>query len=194
MSVNHNKDAALDQALNLFWTKGFASTSIKDLERATGMHPGSIYAAFGSKAKLYCLSLERYALQLNDKRAQLMASAASPLQGLADFILRAHPLSNADAPLPVCFLVKATLESGLDDGSIHDKINEMLTRNEALFEDVFEQAIAAGELSQASNPKKLARQLSADLAGLCFYALREDEPTVINEMITDLADRVRQSR
>jgi hypothetical protein len=33
--------------------------------------------------------------------------------------------------------------------------------------------------------------LSADLAGLCFYALRETDAGVIKEMVSDLADRVR---
>jgi len=191
MNVSHDKDMALDQALELFWTKGYASTSLKDLERATGMHPGSLYAAFGSKAKLYCLSLERYASRLNKMRAELQAQSDSPLEGLSQFILRAHPLSDADAPLPVCYLVKATLETSQGNQAIDDKLSELLTQNDATFADMFRLAIDAGELPVQSDAKKLARQLSADLAGLCFYALREDDAEVIKEMVGDLAKRVR---
>ncbi|MCP4208635.1 MAG: TetR/AcrR family transcriptional regulator [Shimia sp.] len=189
--MSHDKDMALDQALELFWTKGYASTSLKDLERATGMHPGSLYAAFGSKAKLYCLSLERYASRLNQMRAELQAQSDSPLEGLSQFILRAHPLSDADAPLPVCYLVKATLETSQGNQAIDDKLSELLTQNDATFADMFRQAIDAGELPEQSDAKKLARQLSADLAGLCFYALREDDAKLIKEMVGDLATRVR---
>jgi AcrR family transcriptional regulator len=191
MNTNHDKDAALDQALDLFWRKGFASTSLKDLERATGMHPGSLYAAFGSKANLYCKSMERYADQLNSARAALLAAAPSPLRGLADFIENAHPLSDGNAPLPVCFFVKATLETSQGNDSITAKLGELLTANDALFEDVFRKAVKVGELPKTSDPKKRARQLSADLAGLCFFALREKDPKVIEEMVSDLADRVR---
>ncbi len=191
MNVSHDKEAALDQALELFWTKGYASTSLKDLERATGMHPGSLYAAFGSKAKLYCLSLERYATRLNHLRAELQAQAGSPLEGLAQFILRAHPLSDANAPLPVCYLVKATLETSQGNQAIEDKLSELLMQNDAIFADVFQQAIDAGELPTHSDAAKLARQLSADLAGLCFYALREKDAEVIKDMVGDLAARVR---
>lgn len=191
MNVSHDKDMALDQALELFWTKGYASTSLKDLERATGMHPGSLYAAFGSKAKLYCLSLERYASRLNQMRAELQAQSDSPLEGLSQFILRAHPLSDADAPLPVCYLVKATLETSQGNQAIDDKLSELLTQNDATFADMFRQAIDASELPEQSDAKKLARQLSADLAGLCFYALREDDAKLIKEMVGDLATRVR---
>ncbi len=191
MNVSHDKEAALDQALDLFWTKGYASTSLKDLERATGMHPGSLYAAFGSKAKLYCLSLERYAKRLSILRAELQAKAASPLDGLADFIAKAHPLSDADAPLPVCYLVKATLETSQGNQAIEGKLSDLLTQNDATFTAVFQQAVDAGDLPANSDAKKMARQLSADLAGLCFYALREEDSNVIKEMVTDLANRIR---
>lgn len=190
MNVSHDKDAALGAALDLFWQQGYASTSLKDLERATGMHPGSLYAAFGSKAKLYCLSLERYATRLQALRAELLAKASSPLAGLAAFITEAHPLSNAEAPLPVCYLVKATLESSHGNQMIEEKIAELLTKNDAAFEDIFQQAIDAGELPANTAPHKRARQLSADLAGLCFYALRADDPAVIKEMVSDLAHRL----
>ncbi|WP_299424326.1 TetR/AcrR family transcriptional regulator [uncultured Shimia sp.] len=189
--MSHDKEAALDQALDLFWTKGYASTSLKDLERATGMHPGSLYAAFGSKAKLYCLSLERYAKRLSILRAELQAKAASPLDGLADFIAKAHPLSDADAPLPVCYLVKATLETSQGNQAIEGKLSDLLTQNDATFTAVFQQAVDAGDLPANSDAKKMARQLSADLAGLCFYALREEDSNVIKEMVTDLANRIR---
>ncbi len=192
MNVSHDKDTALDQALDLFWTKGYASTSLKDLEHATGMHPGSLYAAFGSKAKLYCLSLERYAKRLSVLRAELQAQAASPLDGLAEFIAKAHPLSDADAPLPVCYLVKATLETSQGNQDIEDKLSELLTQNDATFASVFQQAINAGDLPVDADAKKLARHLSADLAGLCFYALRETDADVIKEMVTDLANRIRR--
>jgi AcrR family transcriptional regulator len=191
MNISHDKDAALDKALALFWAKGYASTSLKDLERATGMHPGSLYAAFGSKAKLYCLCLDRYAQRLNDRRSDLLASASSPLEGLAQFILQVHPLSDHEAPLPACFLVKATLEDGHGASAFSKKITNLLTENDAQFTQIYAQAQARGDLPDTSPPEKLARQLSADLAGLCFYALRSKDPSLKQEMVADLAERVR---
>ncbi|MDX1730552.1 MAG: helix-turn-helix domain-containing protein, partial [Aurantimonas coralicida] len=44
----YDRDAALDAALRLFWAKGYHATSLKDLEAALTMKPGSIYAAFQS--------------------------------------------------------------------------------------------------------------------------------------------------
>ncbi|MGR9426232.1 TetR/AcrR family transcriptional regulator [Rhizobium leguminosarum] len=54
------KDIALEQALVLFWDKGYRSTSIQALSTAMGIGPKSLYAAFGSKEELYLSALERY--------------------------------------------------------------------------------------------------------------------------------------
>ncbi|MGT2441070.1 TetR/AcrR family transcriptional regulator (plasmid) [Bradyrhizobium betae] len=56
-----DKDIALEQALVLFWAKGYRSTSIQALSSAMDIGPKSIYAAFGSKEELYLSALARYA-------------------------------------------------------------------------------------------------------------------------------------
>lgn len=53
-------DAALDDAVRLFWTKGYAATSVRDLCDAMGLKPGSFYAAFESKEGCFLRALERY--------------------------------------------------------------------------------------------------------------------------------------
>ncbi|MBL1076843.1 TetR/AcrR family transcriptional regulator [Nocardia sp. 2] len=50
----------LDAATELFWTKGFDSTSVEDVSRASGIGNGSIYGAYGSKRGLFLAVFERY--------------------------------------------------------------------------------------------------------------------------------------
>lgn len=55
-----DRDVALDAAMRLFWRKGFSATSISDLTEAMGIGSPSLYAAFGSKEKLYVEALRRF--------------------------------------------------------------------------------------------------------------------------------------
>lgn len=54
-------DEVLDSVMRQFWEHGYRATSVDDLVRATGMKPGSLYAAFpGGKRALLMRSLKRY--------------------------------------------------------------------------------------------------------------------------------------
>ncbi len=55
-----NIDIALDQALLLFWRKGYLGTSLSDLTEAMGINRPSLYAAFGNKETLFRKALGRY--------------------------------------------------------------------------------------------------------------------------------------
>ncbi|MDE4134884.1 TetR/AcrR family transcriptional regulator [Phaeobacter sp. QD34_3] len=191
MSMNHDKDAALNNAMRQFWAHGFASTSLKDLERVTGMHPGSLYAAFGSKAKLFALSMQRYSDWLNAERARVMEQASSHLDGLAAFIEQVHPLSNAQAPIRTCFMVKTALELGAEDSEIRSQMIKLLEANDRVFEAAFQSAIEAGELPKGADPAKLTRHLNSGLAGICFCAMRAEASETIAELVSELAAKVR---
>src|SRR6266576_3208918 len=54
-------DEALDQALKVFWRRGYEGTSLSDLTGAMGINRPSLYAAFGNKEALFRKALDRYA-------------------------------------------------------------------------------------------------------------------------------------
>lgn len=49
---NFNTDLALQQAMKVFWDKGYDATSMTDLTSAMGINKGSLYNAFGGKTCL----------------------------------------------------------------------------------------------------------------------------------------------
>ncbi|MET8466379.1 TetR/AcrR family transcriptional regulator [Micromonospora zamorensis] len=60
--------------MEVFRTKGYEGTSMRDLAEATGLGSGSIYAAFGSKDGLYLAVLDLYR-----QRARSRPLAAPPI-------------------------------------------------------------------------------------------------------------------
>jgi AcrR family transcriptional regulator len=55
-----DRDVALEQAMRLFWEKGYDETSIGDLTAAMGIAAPSLYAAFGDKRALFEEAVELY--------------------------------------------------------------------------------------------------------------------------------------
>ena len=54
------REDVLMKTIGLFWTKGFADTSLQDLERVTGLNKSSLYAEFKGKEDIFLQSLKHY--------------------------------------------------------------------------------------------------------------------------------------
>ena len=79
-------EVVLETALDVFWEKGFESTSMMDLVNATGLHKGSLYKAFGDKKGIFIAALEMY-LERNFKMAMdVVMAAPSMLEGLHESV------------------------------------------------------------------------------------------------------------
>ncbi|OSP56872.1 hypothetical protein BV911_01780 [Pseudoruegeria sp. SK021] len=187
---HHDRNQALDKAMTLFWKQGYGATSMKHLEAALGMHPGSIYAAFQSKEMLFCLSLQRYFAQLGSARAAISDTAASPLDGLARFLREAHPVMCDDAPIPACMLARTSLEIGGTPGPITETLAEILRQNEASIAQSFAEAQAIGQLRADADPQALARRLQVRLMGLSAYGQIPSHRAATLAMGEDLAQEI----
>lgn len=57
---NFDRAVALQQAMKLFWERGYEGASFDDLTATMGISPSSFYNSFGSKERLYQEATEAY--------------------------------------------------------------------------------------------------------------------------------------
>jgi TetR/AcrR family transcriptional repressor of nem operon len=163
----YDRPTALAAAMSLFWEKGYHATSLKDLEAALHMKPGSIYAAFANKQNLYLAALEHY-LELNRGGFQAeMARASSPLSGLIAQIRAYGTLPPDHDFAQACMLIKTLIDTRSTDPAIAARTRDYLAIVREEFAGAFAQAKAAGELAEDADVERLARRLQA-----CVNALR----------------------
>lgn len=55
-----DEEEALNKAMDLFWKKGYESTSLADLTKELGLGKGSFYATFKSKENLFNQCIKKY--------------------------------------------------------------------------------------------------------------------------------------
>lgn len=166
---SYDKDTLIDVARDLFWTRGWSGTSMKDLERGLGLNPGSFYAAFGSKGALFELALDRYA----EAGVARLTALAGEIGAFA--ALKRYPgllIGNEAAAAKACMLSKTVLELKAQDDTLAARAEAHLARMEALFADLFATAQADGEIAAAHDPLRLARRYQSDLMGLRMTAER----------------------
>lgn len=183
---NYDRNDLIARARDLFWQQGWAGTSLKDLESALQMKPGSFYAAFGSKDALYRLALEKYA---SDGLARLdeLARTLGPLKSLQRF--PQVVIGNDSAPAKACMLSKTLLELQAQNHPLAQDANLHLLNMESRFADLFTQAQNAGEISDTQDPAALARRYQSDLLGLRVSAERAgvDAKAIADEIADSLA-------
>jgi AcrR family transcriptional regulator len=83
-----DREAALEDAMLLFWRKGFAATSMNDLCDAMDVRSPSLYAAFGSKEALYLEAVEHYVQTIGPSVWDMLAEGATARAGV-ESLLRA---------------------------------------------------------------------------------------------------------
>lgn len=192
-SAPYDRDVALDAALSVFWEKGFHATSLKDLEAALVMKPGSIYAAFSSKEKLYLLALERYFERSRAGFRNQIAQAPSPLAALADHFRSFARLAPNDETRRACMLTKTMVDTHTTDPAIAAATQHYLSAMQDEFAAAFAAAQKAGELADNTDPNRLARRFQANITALRlalhqgiavenFAELAEDMATEIEQM------------
>jgi len=59
--LSFDRDAALEQAMHVFWQRGYEAASITSLTAAMGITAPSLYTAFHDKEHLFLEAIERYA-------------------------------------------------------------------------------------------------------------------------------------
>ena len=186
----YDRDAALDAAMGLFWQKGYHATSLKDLQSALSMKPGSIYGAFQSKETLFGLCLERYFEYSKQTFVDATNGGGSALVSLAEFMLDHGADCGDGTAFNTCMLVKTLLNATPEDQAIRKSAARYLTEMEDAIEAVFVRAQQNNELSQDADTRRLARRYQSDLTTLKIEAERHQSPARMADAAHERADAV----
>lgn len=186
--ARHDRQQALDRAVDLFWERGYHATSMKHIEQALDMRPGSLYATFGSKEGLFSEVLNRYAEQMADELSQCLQGGTSGLQGFSDYLLAlAGPCQLREGlPPRACMLIKTLLEVNTDDLSLRAQADRILGLMEQRFAAALKQAQAAGEIRPEVDCDRLARLLQAQVIGLRCFTERATDAAHFVELAEDM--------
>ncbi len=169
-----DEERAVEQAMVLFWRRGFEGTSVRDLGDELGLRPGSLYAAFGDKQALFHRALDRYC---EGQGAGLLAAVGGDgpllprlralLLGVAEANRLAHERRAADEPgLPAgCLMVSTALDLPGDEAAAQ-RVRATFDRIDAALEAALRGAVERGELSPGTDPAAAARFLTTFLQGL----------------------------
>lgn len=166
-----DREAALEQATRLFWSKGYEATSIADLTQAMGIGSPSLYAAFGSKETLYAEALRHYADTNEHFVWAAFHSADTARDAVMSFLMdSAAALTGCVADLPRGCMV--TLSSVGSEG--YAGLGEIVRNSRGITLERLQgrlvRAVKEGEIGASADLHALARFIQTVQAGMSILA------------------------
>ncbi|WP_031594727.1 TetR/AcrR family transcriptional regulator [Pseudomonas savastanoi] len=168
-----DRDAAINQALHLFWEHGYDATSLSQLKAniGGGITAPSFYAAFGSKQALFNEVMERYLATHGRVTDSLFDNTLPPREAI-ELTLRRSAKMQCEPDHPKGCLVALGLMSACTEESkaISEPLAKARNLNRAGIVACIHRAVAAGELPATVIPETLAAAFDSFLLGLSTLA------------------------
>ncbi|MGR3774235.1 TetR/AcrR family transcriptional regulator [Bacillus paramycoides] len=181
-----DEEKALDAAMQLFWEKGYAATSLSDLTAKMGIQKPSLYSAFGDKEGLFEAALRRYTnLHATSIRTKLQKEQ-SVKEAIRTFFENMVEEEYKKESNKGCFCINTMVEL-----APHNEKFEVLTREHqmylsVIFQELIAKGIQSGELQSDANAKALAQTLVTSLIGLTVLMKSRPERSVVDNSVSIL--------
>jgi AcrR family transcriptional regulator len=162
-------DKALDAAMLLFWRHGYDGTSMSALTRAMGINTPSLYAAFGSKERLFRRALDRYVERPASYLPKALSAPTARETAEQLFAGAIHMVMQRRQP-DGCLLVQGALTTAPVSGWARRELSRRRASAEALVRQRFERAMHEGDLRRGTDAAKLAKYIVTVLWGMSVQA------------------------
>ena len=171
----------VEHAKDVFWHRGYRASSMRELTDATGVLPGSVYAAIGDKHALFLRALALYAEDTRRAAADLARGpdVVSRLRGLLTSVLSAA----VGSPGRGCMLGNTAAELLPGDDGAATIVRDALRDLEASIAEAIESAQRQGEIASDVNSTSQAVLLVALMQGLHVVARTEADPQRLHDAI-----------
>ncbi len=173
---------ALNQAMNVFWTKGYEATSLTDLTGAMGLSKSSFYDTFGSKHEVFLAAIEHYKKTVTSQ-VSAVSSLDAPARKLIESLFeRAVRRMSEEGGQRGCFLNNSAVEIALHDPAASELIGGGLDIMEDAFFSLVERGQREGEIAPEKDARALARYLTSSINGLMVIGKAKPDPEALSDI------------
>ena len=164
--AEYDRDAVIARATAVFWDRGYGKTSIHDLVAATGLQPGSLYAAFGNKKGLFVEVIDQYnrrfIARINGLR-EAPGRSIEKVEGLLRQIVDDAASGQAERG---CLTVNALLELATHDEEIAGRLRGYNAELRKAFAWLVKDAQAEGDIQFERDANEIATFVLNNVWGL----------------------------
>lgn len=188
-----DRGTALEQALQVFWEKGYELASVTELCTAMNIKAPSLYASFGNKTQLFLLALEFYENKYWGQPARDFLAEPDVFKAVREFFEASIGILYSRSVPCGCMTVTAAVSISDRETEIHARVQELRRQTVDMFYRRFERAVRDGQIAKNSDTVGLAHAMNTLLEGLSIQAKSKESASFL-QAVPLLAVRMLESR
>jgi len=165
-----DRDAALAKARDAFWSRGYEGVSMADLVETLGIASARIYAAFGSKEKLFQEAVALYDEGEGGFATRALAEEPTAAEAIERSLREAVETYTRKGRPQGCMVVSAATNCAVENDSVREFLADYRRRRTASLVERLERAVAEGELRPDTDAQVLGDYYATVLHGLSVQA------------------------
>jgi TetR/AcrR family transcriptional repressor of nem operon len=159
-------DQALEQAMRVFWERGYQGTSIGDLMEAAAVQKQSLYCAFGDKHSFFVRSLQLYRTQVLATIKMIVHKTDSPIDAVGRVMRYAIEQAAAGKCPKGCLAANTALELGMRDPEAILEVRKMFRGIEKMLGETIKRGQEQGQIATRFQSGLIAQNLLNTLNGI----------------------------
>ena len=181
-----SRKEVINKALFTFRDRGYGATSVRNLEVATGLKPGSIYSAFGSKRQFFLETITNYYQERQRVLSEALITQNNSLEGLRTFFDSVVDNVVSETPERCCYLLKSALELASSDAEIRRLVADHFQVVLGLFVQAIKAAQNSGHISADKSPEIAAKIMLNAIYGMNVESMIAPKKEELTAMVDEL--------
>lgn len=179
-NVEFNEKEAIQKAMEVFWEKGYNSSSLRDLTDAMKINSSSLYNTIGDKQELFVRCVKHYTEIRKKDLKNRLESSASPHAILVNYINDAvKVIIGGDNS---CMAVKTAFEVATNDQRVKDILKADSDFAYQFLYSLIKKAMEHGEILADEDPELLADYFISIWTGWHESYILHKDPVKIEKM------------
>lgn len=170
----------------MFWTRGFAASSLDDLGAAMGIARPSLYKAFGDKEALYVAALERFRDGMAEAFRACVEAEPTRRAGILRFLHASIERYTAGDTARGCMVFCSGITDAPTVPRVKQLVAAMIGEIDAGYASVLRAARAAGELPRRASVAALGRLLASTQHSIALRARAGAARDELAQLATDV--------
>jgi len=140
---------AIQEAMSVFWRKGYERTSVADLEESTGIGRKSLYRKFEGKERLFLAALANYQDLMAKQNLSALMRAEADLADIRNLLENLVKIASTPEGSMGCLICNTAVEFGRENEAIANHVDAYFDQIRRALRNALEGAIAKKQIELA---------------------------------------------